>query len=92
MQRSKQFRFKKLRHHPKKSKKHIANRLQWDKKNISLTIEWTIDIFSDEKKFSLDGPDDFQYYWHCLKQKEQYYSSHQKGEVSLMVWLAVDKV
>ena len=29
--------------------------------------------------FNLDDPDSFQYYWHCLKQKEQYYYA----------WLAV---
>ncbi|GBM54729.1 Transposable element Tc3 transposase [Araneus ventricosus] len=56
---------------------------------MSWTTEWTSVISSDEKRFNLDGPDGFQYYWHCLKQKEQYYSTHQQGGESLMVWLAV---
>ncbi|GBM11503.1 Transposable element Tc3 transposase [Araneus ventricosus] len=56
---------------------------------MSWTTEWTSVIFSDEKRFNLDGPDGFQYYWHCLKQKEQYYSTRQQGGGSLMVWLAV---
>ncbi|GBN49211.1 Transposable element Tc3 transposase [Araneus ventricosus] len=56
---------------------------------MSWTTEWTSVIFSDEKRFNLDGPDGFQYYWHCLKQKEQYYSTRQQGGGSLVVWLAV---
>ena len=54
-----------------------------------LTIEWTSVIFSGEKKFNLDGPNGIQYYMHCLKQKEQYYSTREKGGGSLMVWLAI---
>ncbi|GBM12284.1 Transposable element Tc3 transposase [Araneus ventricosus] len=56
---------------------------------MSWTTEWTSVIFSDEKRFNLDGPDGFQYYLHCLKQKEQYYSTRQQGGGSLIVWLAV---
>ena len=56
---------------------------------MSWTTEWTSVIFFGEKKFNLGGPDGFQYYWHYLKQKEQYYSTHQKGGASLMVWSAI---
>ena len=45
---------------------------------MSWTTECTSVIFSYEKKFSLDDPHDFQYCCHCLKQKEQYCSTHQK--------------
>ncbi|GBM46774.1 Transposable element Tc3 transposase [Araneus ventricosus] len=89
VQRSKQFQFKKRKHHPKWTKIHIAYRLAWGKKYMSWTTEWTSVIFSDEKRFNLVGPDGFQYYWHCLKQKEQYYSTRQQGIGSLMVWPAV---
>ncbi|GBL69355.1 hypothetical protein AVEN_198074-1 [Araneus ventricosus] len=51
---------------------------------MSWTTEWTSVIFSDEKRFDLDGPDGFHYYWHCLKQKEQYYSTRQQGGGSLI--------
>ena len=70
MQRSKQYQFKKRKHHPKWTIKHIADLLAWGKKHISWTTEWTSVIFSYEKKFNLDNPDSFQYYWHSFKQKE----------------------
>ena len=46
-------------------------------------------IFSDEKEFHFDGPDGYQYYWHCLKNEEELYSARQMKEGSLIVWLVV---
>lgn len=43
-------------------------------------------IFSDEKKFNLDGPDGYQYYWHDLRKESQYCSRRQMGGGSIMVW------
>lgn len=87
--RSKRFIFKKRKHHPKWKQTHINNRLSWAKEHMSWMTEWTSVIFSDEKKFNLDGPDGYQYYWHYLKNAEQFYSTRQMGGGSLMVWLAV---
>ncbi|DAZ94377.1 TPA: hypothetical protein N0F65_001111 [Lagenidium giganteum] len=39
--------------------------------------QWEQCVFSDEKKFNLDGPDGPQYYWHDLRKS---------GGVSVMVW------
>ena len=75
VKRSKQFQFKKQKQHSKLTKKHIVDQLVWGKKYMSLTTEWISVIFSVEKRFNLDGADGIQYYWHCLKQKEQYYST-----------------
>lgn len=86
---SKQFRLRKRKHHPKWTKNHIAARLAWAKKYMSWTTEWYSIIFSDEKKFNLDGPDGFQHYWHHLKNEEETYSTRQQGGGGVMVWLAV---
>ena len=56
---------------------------------MSWSSEWTSVVFTDEKKFNLDGPDGYQYYWHCLGNEEETYSTRQMGGGSLMVWLAV---
>jgi len=48
---------------------------------------WNSIIFSDEKKFNLDGPDGYQYYWRDLrKEKETYFTRHSGGG-SVMVWV-----
>jgi transposase len=48
--------------------------------------EWTKIIFSDEKKFNLDGPDGFQSYWHDLRKEPQGFLTRQSGGGSVMVW------
>lgn len=89
IKRSKKFIFKKRKHHPKWTQTHIDKRLARAKEHMSWTTEWTSVIFSDEKKFNLDGPDGYQHYWHCVGNEYEYYSTRQMGGGSLMVWLAV---
>lgn len=43
-------------------------------------------IFSDEKKFNLDGPDGIFSYWRDLRKEQRYFSSRNFGGGSLMVW------
>lgn len=43
-------------------------------------------IFSDEKKFNLDGPDGFNGYWRDLRKEPQYFQTRNFGGGSLMVW------
>lgn len=43
-------------------------------------------IFSDEKKFNLDGPDGFNGYWRDLRKEEQYFTTRNFGGGSCMVW------
>lgn len=67
---------------------HIEARLTWAQKYMSWTTEWANVVFSDEKKFNLDGPDGFQYYWHDLRKEPQFFKKRNFGGGSLMLWAA----
>ncbi|KAE9098573.1 hypothetical protein PF010_g15505 [Phytophthora fragariae] len=47
---------------------------------------WDSIIFSDEKKWNLDGPDGFQYYWRDLRKPPRQTKRRQAGGGSVMVW------
>lgn len=43
-------------------------------------------IWSDEKRFKLDGPDSFNGYWHDLRKEKLRFSTRNFGGGGLMVW------
>lgn len=45
-------------------------------------------IWSDEKKFNLDGPDGSKHYWHDLRKEKMYFSRRNFGGGNVMVWAA----
>lgn len=51
--------------------------------------KWKTVLFSDEKKFNLDGPDGFKYYWHDLRKEPKFYSKRVAGGSSVMVWAGI---
>ncbi|KAE9192277.1 hypothetical protein PF005_g18520 [Phytophthora fragariae] len=56
---------------------HKAARMEWAKEHI---------LNPDEKKFNLDGPDGFKYYWRDMRQPAQSFVRRQNGGGSVMVW------
>jgi hypothetical protein len=47
---------------------------------------WGTIVFSDEKKWNLDGPDGFQTYWRDLRRPARQTKRRQAGGGSVMVW------
>jgi len=74
---------------PRLSPKNIDDRFQFAISHISWVNEWKTVIFSDEKRFNLDGPDGFAYYWHDMRTEPKVFSKRQSGGGSMMVWGAI---
>lgn len=80
------FKYAKRKTIPSLKPHHVEARLSWAQQHMSWTTEWTNVVFSDEKKFNLDGPDGFQYYWHDLRKEPQLFKKRNFGGGSLMLW------
>lgn len=79
----------KIQRKPQLTEKHKTARLNFARENLSRGEGWKKIIFTDEKKFNLDGPDGFQYYWHDLRKEEVILSRRQMGGGSVMVWAGI---
>jgi len=77
---------KKLKKVPRLTEAHKKRRVTQAKDWLESGYNWTKVIFSDEKKFNLDGPDGYACYWHDLRKEEKYFSKRQQGGGSLMMW------
>lgn len=65
---------------------HKAARLKYARRYMTWNEEWTKVVFSDEKKFNLEGPDGFTGYWRDLRKEPKYFSKRNFGGGNLMIW------
>jgi hypothetical protein len=76
---------KKKKTSPSLTDTHRQARMDWAKKHMTWNAEWQNVVWSDEKKFNLDGPDGFSYYWHDLRKEEVLFSRRAQGGGSVMI-------
>lgn len=83
---SKNFKFTKMVKKPILTAKHKQARLEWAKEVMCYSNKWNYVVFSDEKKFNVDGPDGWRCYWHDLRKEPRTFYSRTSGGGSVMVW------
>ena len=76
----------KIKRKPPLTQKNKDQRLVFARNHMDWKLEWQKVIFTDEKKFNLDGPDGYNYYYHDLRKEEKVLSRRQCGGGSLMLW------
>ena len=66
--------------------KHKQKQLEYARQYKAIKAKgWQKVVFSDEKKFNLDGLDDFQKCWHTKNFPEENYSTRHSGGGSFMI-------
>ncbi|CAF2249233.1 unnamed protein product [Rotaria magnacalcarata] len=75
----------KKQHSPALTTAHKDLRFSWAKDHMTWNNEWHKVVWSDEKKFNLDGPDGFSYYWHDLLKEEEIFSTRPLGGGSVII-------
>ena len=68
---------------------HKKFRVKWTENRIQESLKWYRVIISDKKKFNLDGPDGYKYYWHNIKKEELSYIRLPECQPGVMVWGAI---
>ncbi|CAI2346720.1 unnamed protein product [Caenorhabditis sp. 36 PRJEB53466] len=69
---------------PRLGSHHKTRRLDFARSNMA--TDWKTLIFSDKKKFNLDGPDGYKHYWHDLRKDRLRFSKRNYGGGSVMCW------
>ena len=77
---------------PRLLRKHKLARLGFARKYQTWENEWKCIKFTDEKKFNLDGPDGYKYFWADKNISENMYSQRQNAGGGIMVWGAISAI
>lgn len=86
LERAPHLRYEREQRQPRLTQAHKNARLLWARSHMSWADQWRSIIWTDEKKFNLDGPDGFSYYWHDLRKEKRVFSRRNFGGGSVMVW------
>jgi len=78
--------FEKRAASPWMTKRHAEARVDWAGARLSSHTQWENIVFTDEKKWNLDGPDGCQFYWRDTRQPPKTTMKRQSGGGSVMVW------
>lgn len=79
--------YRKIRSSPRLLPRHVKARLQWAQEHDGLDAFWWANVmFSDEKKWNLDGPDGLRRRWVDTRQKKQLCVRRHTGGGGVMVW------
>ena len=65
---------------------HKEHRRVWVEEMLLRPYEWSTIVFSDEKKWNLDGTDGMQHYWRDMRKPARQTNRRQMGGGSVMVW------
>lgn len=80
------FKYGKFRSIPPITDVHKENRVNWASKYIDLGPNWSRVIFSDEKKFNLDGPDGMHNFWYQPGMPRKTFFRRHSAAGCVMVW------
>jgi transposase len=77
--------YAKLQRKPRLTKAHKAARSAFANDYQTWRKEWENVIWSDEKRFNLDGPDGWCHYWHDLRKEPVILAKERQGG-GVMIW------
>ena len=76
----------KMKRKPRLTNEHKITKVKWARQAITERRDWFEVIFPDEKRFNLDGPDGYRYYWRDLRKEPRYFSKRVQGGGGVIVW------
>jgi transposase len=81
---------RKMKKRPKMTHGHMEKRVDFALRHCHPDFDWSKWIWSD-KKFNLDGPDGYNYYWHTPESPPLHSSKDASAKRYVMVWGGISK-